>query len=122
MKYFSRILFLFFIAILPFAISFAQSKSYEDTEKSIEQIREYLTKGTELVSQEKYEEALFYVQKAIEIQDDNAELYRLEGQILEMLERTEESIAAWKKCLQTARNDELIKEAKLHLQSLKEKE
>lgn len=79
-----------------------------------------LEKGISLVNEEKYEEALPFINEAISADKENAELYRLLGQILEMLDETEEAIEAWTLCLTLTEDEELEKEAKLHLEALEE--
>jgi len=81
---------------------------------------DYLRDGIAAMDVEKYTEALTSIQKAIEEDPENAQFYRLEGQILEMLDEPEAARAAWKLCLQYATEDDLKKEATIHLQSLEE--
>jgi len=81
---------------------------------------DYLRDGITAMAAEKYSEALTAVQKAIELDPENAEFYRLQGQILEMLDEPDAARTAWKLCLQYAIDEELKKEATIHLQSLEE--
>jgi len=81
---------------------------------------DYLRDGIAAMEAEKYTEALTAIRNAIELDSENAQFYRLEGQILEMLDEPEAARAAWKLCLQYATDDDLKKEATIHLQSLEE--
>jgi Flp pilus assembly protein TadD len=104
--------FLVTLIILSFSVLYGQEEQ--------KAAGDYLRDGIAAMEAEKYTEALTAIRNAIELDSENAQFYRLEGQILEMLDEPESARAAWKLCLQYATDDDLKKEATIHLQTLEE--
>ena len=71
------------------------------------QVQEYLTQGTMLESQEQYEEALEYYNKALEIDPMNHDAYISKGVALANLERLEEAENQFQNALKVNRNSGL---------------
>ncbi len=78
----------------------------------------FLEKAVLLLDEEQFEAALAEIGFAIEIEPENASFYRLQAQILEMLDSREEAITAWELCLKYTEDEELIDEAEHHLKAL----
>ncbi len=114
------VLFLFTTILIfnPITI-FSQDKTKNQITSPQADIWELLGNVVTCISEEKYEDALKDIQKAIQLQPENAELYRLEGQILEMLGQIDRAITAWENCILYSETDSIKTEAQFHINSLK---
>ncbi len=83
-----------------------------------QEVNELVSESLEHLQQEDYDAALKCLEKALLIKDSDPALYRLQGQILEILEQPEAAIVAWQKCLELANDQELGAEAKHHIENL----
>jgi len=114
--------------LLLFSILCAATAQEEKTEK----INELIHQSIIAIQNQDYEQALTFIRNAknfglIDAEKDGlskkpdsekAEIYQMEGQLLEMLGRRDEAIAAWQSCLYYADSEILIKEAEVHLMHL----
>jgi len=99
-----------------------------------EKVDNLIKKSIIAIHDKDYKEALSFIIEAKNIsqsksnqyrisKDDNeilAEIFQMEGQLLEMLGKRKEAISAWTNCLDSAKTDALKKEAKVHLKHLKD--
>ena len=84
-------------------------------------INNSLEKASLAIKNGNYEEALIHVNKAQNENLKNPDLYRMEALIFEMLDEPKKAKKAWKKCLKYSNNENMINEAKIHIQTLSEK-
>ncbi len=110
--------FTLFIFIAPLLFTGVRGVNPADNNVASDQVRNYLSQSLIHITQEEYDEALTLLELALDLQEANPELYRLAGQVLEMLDRTEEAIAAWQKCLDYASEQALRDEAQHHINNL----
>ncbi|MFH1852296.1 MAG: tetratricopeptide repeat protein [Candidatus Neomarinimicrobiota bacterium] len=83
-----------------------------------DQVREYIAQCLAQIEQNNYTKALDCLEAALALQDSNPELYRLQGQVLEILERPQEAITAWENCRKFATDPALREEANHHIENL----
>ena len=107
-----------FIVIALLLFTGVRGANPADNNADGDQARNYLSQSLIHITCEEYNEALALLELALELQETNPELYRLTGQVLEMLDRTEEAIAAWQKCHDHATEQALRDEAQLHINNL----
>ena len=110
--------FTLFIFIAPLLFTGVRGANPVDNNADSDQARNYLSESLIHITCEEYNEALTLLELALELQETNPELYRLTGQVLEMLDRTEEAISAWQKCHDYATEQTLRDEAQLHINNL----
>jgi negative regulator of sigma E activity len=90
-----------------------------------------INKSIMAIQNKDYEKALSFINQAKNVNYDNnnnrltnsddstlAEIYQMEGQLLEILGKKGEAISAWYNCLNYAKTDALKKEAEVHLKHL----
>ncbi|MFQ6676986.1 MAG: hypothetical protein ACE5D0_01585 [Fidelibacterota bacterium] len=83
-------------------------------------VNEFLNKSILAIQNEDYDQALIYIERAKNIDDNSVEIYRLEAQLQEILGNNLEAMIAWENCLNLAQSDSLRKEAEVHINHLKE--
>lgn len=110
--------FTLFIVAIPILFMGIRGANPADNNADSGQARNYLSQSLIHITHEEYNKALALLELALELQGTNPELYRLTGQVLEMLDRTEEAIAAWQKCHDYAPEQALRDEAQLHINNL----
>ncbi len=103
--------------LLSFSILGATTAGQEQTEN----INDLIKKSVIAIQDQDYEQALIFIQEAKDIDTKNAEIYQMEGQILEMLGKKEDAINAWDNCLKYADSDSLKNEAEVHIKHLRNK-
>lgn len=138
--YIHKFIQLTFIIQVLCGVCFAQAKLSEaitltnagDYAKALTVIDDYLrkngsdqraifTKAVILTGQKDYSRALGFVEKAISIETDNAEYYRLAAQLYEELDKIKLAVPAWYKCQKLAKDTRLFVEAKNHVEYLSRK-
>ena len=67
-----------------------------------------------------FQEALNLLDKAQLKEPNNAEIYKLKALLLEATNENRKAIEAWNDCLKHTKNNDLINEAKIHLENLKD--
>ena len=67
-----------------------------------------------------FQEALNLLDKAQLKEPNNAELYKLKALLLEATNNNSKAIIAWNNCIKNTKNNDLINEAKIHLENLKD--
>ena len=65
-----------------------------------------------------YRNALSHVVEAQTMDQTNPEVFRLKALLHEALDEPDEALSAWKNCLKHSRDELLIEEATVHIQSL----
>ena len=65
-----------------------------------------------------YRDALSHVVEAQTMEQTNPEVCRLKALLHEALDEPDEALSAWKNCLKHSRDELLIEEATVHIQSL----
>ena len=110
--------FILFIVAIPILFMGIWGANPTDNNTDSDQVRNYLSQSIIHIGREEYNEALTLLELALDLQGANPELYRLTGQVLEMLDRTEEAIVAWQKCLDYATEQTLQDEAQHHINNL----
>jgi Flp pilus assembly protein TadD len=65
-----------------------------------------------------YRNALSHVVEAQNMDQTNPEVFRLKALLHEALDEPDEALSAWKNCLKHSRDELLIEEATVHIQSL----
>ena len=65
-----------------------------------------------------YRDALSHVVEAQNMDQANPEVFRLKALLHEALDEPDEALSAWKNCLKHSRDELLIEEATVHIQSL----
>ena len=65
-----------------------------------------------------YRDALSHVVEAQNMDQTNPEVLRLKALLHEALDEPDEALSAWKNCLKHSRDELLIEEATVHIQSL----
>ncbi len=103
--------------LLSFSILDATIAERGQTEK----INDSIKKSVIAIQDQDYEQALIFIQEAKDLDTKNAEIYQMEGQILEMLGKNEDAINAWENCLKYADSDSLKNEAEVHIKHLRNK-
>lgn len=104
------------IALSIFSVLIAANPEQEKNKK----INKLLKKSITAIQEKNYEQALVFIQKVKDLDKENAEIYRMEGQLLEMLKKNKEAISAWESCLKFSKSDSLRKEAEIHIQHLRD--
>ncbi|MCH7612610.1 MAG: hypothetical protein IIB95_11050 [Candidatus Marinimicrobia bacterium] len=87
-------------------------------EDKTESINNLLKKSIVAIQDQHYKEALTFIHQAKNIDSKMADIYRLEGQLLEMLGNIDEAIIAWQNCIKYADSETIIEEAEVHLNHL----
>lgn len=89
----------------------------ENTEKE----KQILVQNTiQAIHDHQYTDALKLIRQAKSFAPEDPEIYRLEGQLLEILDNRSAALIAWKMCLKFAQSNQLIHEAKIHINHLNE--
>jgi len=83
-----------------------------------DQVREYIAQCLVHIEQNEFVEALVSLDAALLLQGTNPELYRLQGQVLEILERPDEAVSAWKNCQKFTDDPVLREESIRHIENL----
>ncbi|NQU28103.1 MAG: hypothetical protein HQ528_07440 [Candidatus Marinimicrobia bacterium] len=83
-----------------------------------DQVREYIAQCLVHIEQNEFAEALVSLDAALLLQEINPELYRLQGQVLEILERPDEAVTAWENCLKFTDDPVLREESIRHIENL----
>ncbi len=102
--------------LLSFSILNTTIAEEGETEKVIDLIK----KSVIAIQDQQYEQALTFIYQAQSLDSENSEIYQMEGQLLEILGRSKEAIAAWDNCLKYADSDSLKNEAEVHIKHLKD--
>ena len=102
--------------LLSFSILDATIAERGQTEK----INDSIKKSVIAIQDQDYKQALIFIQEAKDLDTKNAEIYQMEGQILEMLDKKKDAINAWENCLKYADSERLKKEAVVHIKHLKD--
>ncbi|MCK5332208.1 MAG: hypothetical protein KAK01_12410 [Candidatus Marinimicrobia bacterium] len=110
--------FTLFIVAIPILFMGIRGANPADNNTDSDQACNYLSQSLIHIAREEYNEALTLLELALDLQKTNPELYRLAGQVLEMLDRAEEAITAWQKCYDYATEQALRDEAQLHINNL----
>lgn len=82
------------LLIITFSI-FSVINAANPKQGKAEKINNMIKKSISSIQDKNYEQALVFIQKAKDIDKENAEIYRMEGQLLEMLRKNKEAISAW---------------------------
>ena len=78
-----------------------------------------LIQASDAINAGLYENALKYVITAQELEPLNPDVYRMKALLHESLGEPKKAILAWKKCILHSKNKEIISEAQIHLNNLK---
>ena len=97
---------IFFLVFSIFIPLFAQSG------KQLEKVVSAMEAGL-------FQEALNQLDKAQSKEPNNAEIYKLKA-LLEATNENRKAIEAWNDCIKNTKNNDLINEAKIHLENLKD--
>ncbi len=102
-------------------------------ETNKEDINSLINKSIMAIQEKDYEKALSFINQAKNVNYTNsslrktktvdsklAEIYQMEGQLLELLGKKDEAISAWYNCLNYAKTDALKREAEVHLKHLRD--
>ncbi len=98
-----------------------------------EDVYSLINKSIIAIQDKDYEKALSFINQAKTVNYNNnnsrvsktddstiAEIYQMEGQLLEILGKKDEAISAWYNCLNYAKTDALKREAEVHLKHLRD--
>jgi len=77
-----------------------------------------LMKAASAIKASLYRNALSHVVEAQNMDQTNPEVFRLKALLHEALDEPDEALSAWKNCLKHSRDELLIEEATVHIQSL----
>lgn len=120
--------------LLSLLLSFSILNATIGEEDKPDKINDLIKESIIAIQNQDYEQALTFIRKAKSFELINtekyglpkkpdskkAEIYQMEGQLLEMLGRRDEAITAWQNCLYNAESELLIKEAEVHLKHLRD--
>jgi len=103
------------------------------SETKNEDVNSLINKSIIAIQDKDYEKALSFINQAKTFNSNNnnsrvsktddstiAEIYQMEGQLLEILGKKDEAISAWYNCLNYAKTDALKREAEVHLRHLRD--
>ncbi|MBC8323012.1 MAG: hypothetical protein H8E70_05550 [Candidatus Marinimicrobia bacterium] len=103
------------------------------SETKNEDVNSLINKSIIAIQDKDYEKALSFINQAKTVNYNNnnsrvsktddstiAEIYQMEGQLLEILGKKDEAISAWYNCLNYAKTDALKREAEVHLKHLRD--
>jgi len=80
---------------------------------------EYLEKAISAIEAGLFKEALKQLDIARVKEPDNAEVYKLKALLYEAINENNNAISAWNNCIKNTKDENLIREAKIHLAHLK---
>lgn len=102
-------------------------------ETNVDDVNALINKSIMAIQEKDYEKALSFINQAKNVNYTNsnsqktktvdstlAEIYQMEGQLLEILGKKDEAISAWYNCLNYAKTDALKREAEVHLKHLRD--
>ena len=80
----------------------------------------YLEQAVSAMETGLFKEALKQLDIAQSKEPNNAEVYKLKALLHEAIYENNKAIRAWKNCIKNTQNDDLINEARIHLNNLQE--
>ena len=80
----------------------------------------YLEQAVMAIEAGLFKEALKQLDLARLEEPNNAEVYKLKALLHEAINENKKAITAWKNCIKNTQNNDLINEAKIHLNNLQE--
>ena len=80
--------------------------------------RNYIERAISAMEIGLYEESLKQLERALSLEPGNAQIYKLKALLYEAINENQNAINSWNKCIQTSKDQNLIKEAKVHLDYL----
>ena len=104
--------------LLSLLLSFSILNATDAEQDKPEKINDLIKKSIVAIQDQHYEHALTFIQQAKDLDPKMADIYRLEGQLLEMLGNIDEAIIAWQNCIKYADSETIIEEAEVHLNHL----
>ena len=80
----------------------------------------YLEQAVSAMEAGLFKEALIQLDKARSKEPNNAEVYKLKALLHEAIYENNKAIRAWENCIKNTQDDDLINEARIHLNNLQE--
>jgi len=80
----------------------------------------YLEQAVSAMEAGLFKEALIQLDIARSKEPNNAEVYKLKALLHEAIYENNKAIRAWENCIKNTQNDDLISEARIHLNNLQE--
>ena len=80
----------------------------------------YLEQAVSAMEAGLFKEALIQLDIARSKEPNNAEVYKLKALLHEAIYENNKAIRAWENCIKNSQNDDLINEARIHLNNLQE--